>query len=114
MATAGYDFSGMMMGGHSHVHSVLSKLSRPELTEDLESCRHLLDERLHSQSFWPFCYPYGKSDAFDNDTVRKLKDLRFDCSFSTEAAANHPHMDRYAIRRIDCNVALRRQRDRAA
>lgn len=106
--------AGMVIGGHTHSHSVLSRMSSQELALDLGSCRRLLDERCLPQTVWPFCYPYGKKDSFDGRTIQTLKDLRFDCSFSTEAESNHPHGDRYAIRRIDCNVALRRQRDRAA
>jgi hypothetical protein len=106
--------AGMVMGGHTHGHSVLSRMSAGELVVDLESCRRLLDERCNPQSIWPFCYPYGKKDSFDDRTIGTLKDLRFDCSFSTEADSNRPYTDRYAIRRIDCNVALRRQRDLAA
>jgi len=105
--------AGMVMGGHSHSHAVLSRFSEAGLASDLESCRHLLDQHLLPQPTWPFCYPYGKKDSFNAGTVEKLKALQFGCSFSTEADSNKPGADRYAIRRIDCNVALR-QRNWAA
>ncbi len=105
---------GMVVGGHSHQHAPLSTLSEPEMGRDLESCRTLLHQHLSPQAAWPFSYPYGKCDSFNSATVRKLKDLGFDCSFSTENDTNHPHEDLYAIRRMDCRVALQRQSECAA
>jgi len=100
---------GMVMGGHTHRHIPLAKLSPAQMTDDLTSCRQLLDARLHAQTLWPFCYPYGKSDSFNQATVEKLSELGFHCSFTTESAGNVPAADLYRIRRMDCNVALRQQ-----
>jgi peptidoglycan/xylan/chitin deacetylase (PgdA/CDA1 family) len=105
---------GMVMGGHSHRHAPLSTLSELEMCQDLDSCRTLLHQNLSPQAVWPFSYPYGKRDSFNGATVRKLAELGFDCSFSTEADANHPHQDLYAIRRMDCRIALQRQSECAA
>ncbi len=105
---------GMVMGGHTHQHMPLSRLTDPELDADLRLCRTLLDKNLNAQARWPFSYPYGKSDSFNRSTVEKLTSLGFDCSFATEAGMNYPQGDRYAIRRIDCKVALQRQNERAA
>jgi peptidoglycan/xylan/chitin deacetylase (PgdA/CDA1 family) len=97
--------AGMMIGGHSHRHRPLSKLRKMELRFDLERCRCLLDRHLDSQDMWPFSYPYGKADSFDERTVEELKLLSFDCGFSTEKGSNAPAENMFAIRRKDCKMA---------
>jgi peptidoglycan/xylan/chitin deacetylase (PgdA/CDA1 family) len=93
---------GMVVGGHSHQHKPLSSLSSQELESDLTTCHKSLCEKLHYQSLWPFCYPFGKRDSFNGDTSRWLKHLGFACSFSTEVGSNTFGTDAFAIRRFDC------------
>jgi peptidoglycan/xylan/chitin deacetylase (PgdA/CDA1 family) len=97
--------AGMLIGGHSHQHKPLAALSDEELYSDLSTCWRLLAEHLQPQTFWPFCYPYGQKDSFDDTVIATLKQLGFACSFSTEAGANLPGMDSFALRRIDCKDA---------
>jgi len=98
--------AGMLIGGHSHRHRPLSKLRKMELRFDLERCRCLLDKHLYPQQEWPFSYPYGKSDSYDERTIDELKLLEFDCSFSTEKGSNDCKTDLYSIRRNDCKMTL--------
>jgi hypothetical protein len=93
---------GMVIGGHSHQHKPLSSLPDKELESDLTTCHQSLKEKLHQQPLWPFCYPYGKRDSFNADTLRWLKHLGFACSFSTEVGPNTSGTDAFAIRRFDC------------
>jgi hypothetical protein len=95
----------MVIGGHSHRHKPLSSLPEQELDLDLKSCHQLLTKNLRPQPFWPFCYPYGKSDSFNSESVRQLQRLGFACSFSTEVGSNSPGMDLFAVRRLDCKDA---------
>jgi hypothetical protein len=97
--------AGMLIGGHSHQHKPLAALSDEELYSDLSSCWRLLIEHLQPQSFWPFCYPYGQKDSFNDTTIATLKQLGFACAFSTEAGTNLPGVDSFALRRIDCKDA---------
>jgi peptidoglycan/xylan/chitin deacetylase (PgdA/CDA1 family) len=99
--------AGMLMGGHSHQHKPLATLSDEELHWDLSTCQGLLAEHLQPQDLWPFSYPYGKQDSFNDAAVRQLKRLGFSCSFGTEVGVNLPGMDLFALRRIDCKDALR-------
>jgi peptidoglycan/xylan/chitin deacetylase (PgdA/CDA1 family) len=99
--------AGMLMGGHSHQHKPLATLSNAELHWDLSTCQELLTEHLHPQELWPFSYPYGKQDSFNDTAVRQLKRLGFSCSFGTEVGANLPRMDPFALRRIDCKDVRR-------
>ena len=96
---------GMIIGGHSHQHKPLAALPDEELCSDLSTCRRLLVEHLLPQSFWPFCYPYGQKDSFNDTTIATLKQLGFACSFCNESGINLPGMDSFALRRMDCNDA---------
>ncbi|MBV8731423.1 MAG: polysaccharide deacetylase family protein [Acidobacteriia bacterium] len=97
--------AGMIIGGHSHAHHPLSRLSGKALENDLDRCRALLASRLKTQQCWPFCYPYGKKDSFSEETVRVLERNGFACSFTTETGPNRPGVDLFSINRVDCKCA---------
>jgi peptidoglycan/xylan/chitin deacetylase (PgdA/CDA1 family) len=97
--------AGMLMGGHSHQHKPLASLSDEELQWDLSTCQRILVEHLHPQDLWPFSYPYGRKDSFNDTAVRQVKRLGFSCSFTTEVGANLPGMDLFTLQRIDCKDA---------
>jgi peptidoglycan/xylan/chitin deacetylase (PgdA/CDA1 family) len=94
--------AGMVIGGHSHRHRPLAKLSPAELRADLEACRMLLDTRLHPQAAWPFSFPYGKATSYSAFAFEELRRLGFACAFTTEVGDNSPGADPFGIRRIDC------------
>ncbi|HLG98177.1 MAG TPA: polysaccharide deacetylase family protein [Bryobacteraceae bacterium] len=95
---------GMALGGHTHEHRPLSRLSHAELAEDLSTCRRLLDANLRP-AHWPFCYPYGKSDSFNQESVDVLRKIGFRCAFTTETGPNKPGVDLYRVTRVDCKNA---------
>jgi peptidoglycan/xylan/chitin deacetylase (PgdA/CDA1 family) len=97
---------GMIIGGHSHTHRPLAKLTGTELQLDLATCWDLMTANLLPQAGWPFCYPYGKADSFTSQAVVTLKRLGFCCSFATEAGTNQPGGNLYALRRFDCKDIL--------
>jgi peptidoglycan/xylan/chitin deacetylase (PgdA/CDA1 family) len=101
---------GMVIGGHTHSHRPCASLTDAQLKEDLELCRWHLATNLNAQPLWPFSYPYGKADTYDQRTVAELQRLGFDCSFSTETGLNQPGNGRYSIRRVDCKVATASRR----
>lgn len=94
---------GMIIGGHSHRHKPLGLLHKGDLEEDLGACRDLLATRLGKQRGWPFCYPYGNAEAFNDDVIATLERLGFVCAFTTEAGTNGPGANPFALRRVDCN-----------
>jgi len=98
--------AGMLIGGHSHQHRPLATLSPEELQWDLTTCQRLLVEHLHPQTLWPFCYPYGKQDSFNDTTMRGLRGLKFDCAFSTEIGTNRPGVNTFILHRLDCKDTL--------
>lgn len=97
--------AGMVIGGHSHQHRPLAALSEDEQESDLLTCQNLLLDNLSPQSVWPFCYPYGKRDSFNESTIDHLKALGFACSFTTEIGFNPVNSDLFNLRRVDCKDA---------
>jgi len=94
--------AGHAIGGHSHRHQFLAGLPDNELLADLNACSALLRAHLVPQPHWPFCYPYGRLDSFDQRSVQHLSELGFDCSFSTERGANHVGANPFYLTRNDC------------
>jgi peptidoglycan/xylan/chitin deacetylase (PgdA/CDA1 family) len=98
--------AGMAIGGHSHRHNPLANLTPAELASDLETCHHLLHQKLLPQPVWSFSYPYGRKESFHLRAVRTLQELNFRCAFSTEASDNRRGADKYMVGRTDCKKAL--------
>jgi len=98
--------AGMLMGGHSHTHRPLALLTPDELQSDLVCCWNLMRSHLESQDAWPFSYPYGKADSFDENVIQILRHLGFCCALCTENGINLPGKDLFAICRVDCKSVI--------
>lgn len=94
---------GMIVGGHSHRHVPLARLSAAEEADDIRTCTALLHANLEAQPIWPFAYPHGKPDTFSERTVAMVKENGYDCGLAGTLGANAHRQDRYRIWRIDCN-----------
>ncbi len=92
---------GMLLGGHSDAHRSLASLSNDQQQADLQRCWSTLTERTNQQSLWPFSYPFGHAESFNDATIDCLRRLGFDCAFTTLTGGNARGEDRYRIRRID-------------
>ena len=92
---------GMVMGGHSHNHVALATMDASRQRADLKTCTTILRGKLKPQNFWPFSYPYGKTNSFNSLTVESIQGLGFDCAFATEVGENRVGQDLFRIRRID-------------
>src|SRR3989441_1734718 len=88
---------GMVIGGHSHSHVALATMDAARQRADLETCTAMLHEKLKPQNFWPFSYPYGKSNSFNSFTVESIQSLGFDCAFATEVGDNQVGRDLFSI-----------------
>jgi len=75
------------------------------MLDDLTTCRRLLDANLSAANLWPFCFPYGKRDSFNRESVELLRQLGFDCAFTTESEVNRPGVDLFGVNRVDCKNA---------
>jgi peptidoglycan/xylan/chitin deacetylase (PgdA/CDA1 family) len=98
--------AGMIIGGHTVTHPVLSKLSyeeqRDEIGESLEFLTTVLDE----SSVRTFCYPYGGTYTFNDDTISILKENGCQWCFKVESrdiTQTDINEHRQALPRYDCN-----------
>jgi len=98
--------AGMVMGGHSHTHRPLARLTSQELRSDLACCWNFMQANLESQDVWPFSYPYGKADSFDANVIEILRRLGFCCALCTENEMNLPGRNLFAICRVDCKQII--------
>jgi peptidoglycan/xylan/chitin deacetylase (PgdA/CDA1 family) len=98
---AGMERDGMLIGGHTHTHSMLA--AHPEATQrdEIATCARLLTKRLSARADRPFAYPFGKAHTFDHVTERLVEEAGFACAFSTETGMNTGVGPRFAIRRLD-------------
>ena len=53
------------------------------------------------QTLWPFTYPYGQLHSFNDTTIRLLRDLGFDCAYTTVPGPNYITDNRFLLRRVD-------------
>ena len=93
--------AGMVIGGHTHTHRPLSSLDDDQMEHDLQKSRLLMNQNLKAQDLWPFSYPYGKKDSYNEHTVALLKKLGYCCALTTESGQNLPGIDAFAIHRLD-------------
>ncbi|MBZ5601278.1 MAG: polysaccharide deacetylase family protein [Acidobacteriia bacterium] len=98
---------GMTIGGHTHTHRALSRLSPAEMKRELATCRRLLDQNLlekdmEPQRNWPFSFPFGKRDSYTRETIEELRRLNFHCALTTQDGGNAPGADLFQLRRTDC------------
>lgn len=91
--------SGMVIGGHSHTHPVLSSLDAESQRREISTCAELLETRLGSRSR-PFAYPFGKQSTFGDETVAALREHGFSAGFTTERDAP-PTFSPFHIARVD-------------
>jgi peptidoglycan/xylan/chitin deacetylase (PgdA/CDA1 family) len=92
---------GMLIGGHTHTHSMLAAHPEEMQRGEIATCARLLTERLGARADRPFAYPFGKAHTFDHVTERLVEEAGFACAFSTETGMNTGVEPRFAIRRLD-------------
>ena len=63
--------AGHVVGGHSHSHAPLARLSRADLRTDLGRNLDFLESVLGVRPNW-FSYPYGNPSAVPQDTPRSV------------------------------------------
>ncbi|MEM9074501.1 MAG: polysaccharide deacetylase family protein [Myxococcota bacterium] len=93
--------AGMVLGGHTHRHPVLSACTPARQHDELKTSLGILKEHLSSQPRWPFAYPFGKRTTFDGGTLALLEELGYECAFTTEVGDAPPGTSRFEIPRVD-------------
>lgn len=98
---------GMTFGYHTQSHPVLSRLSRGEQVAELVPGVALI-RRLTGQQRVPFCYPYGFTHTYNQDTLDVLAEAGYSVAFNTvREAARLPAASRYEVPRFDTRDVVR-------
>lgn len=92
--------NGMIFGGHTHSHPLLSKLTKATQYREIKSSIDLV------QAKNTFCFPYGGEISFNKDTLDILKKLEIKYCFSVEnkdISNEHLRNKILSLPRYDCN-----------
>lgn len=93
--------AGMIIGGHSHSHNVLSSLSITEQFKDINQNLVLLKPYLSDQPLTPFSFPFGKKETYNNHTLDILKHQNVSLAYSTMVEDSREGSSLYEIGRVD-------------
>ncbi len=86
-------------GGHSHTHTILSRLDAGQLEAELRQCRDRLEAEIGRAPRF-FAYPNGKAEDFDDSAKAALRRHGFETAFTTLEGTNGPATDWMAVRRF--------------
>ena len=87
--------NGGDLGGHSHLHHCMTRLSLAELHETVEQNKRLLEEET-GIALRAFAYPYGRFNQAVIDVVRQ----HYGLAFATDGGTWDASANRYAINRL--------------
>ncbi len=87
--------NGGDLGGHSHLHHCMTRLSLDELRETVEQNKRLLEQETGSAPR-AFAYPYGRFNQTVIDVVRQ----HYELAFATDGGKWDGSANRYAINRL--------------
>jgi peptidoglycan/xylan/chitin deacetylase (PgdA/CDA1 family) len=92
---------GMAIGGHSHSHTMLSRLGRDEQRRELAQSRAILSEQLGVKAC-VLAYPYGSSTAFSEQTKEVVREMGYQAAFSYygRVANQRETIERYNLKRV--------------
>ena len=89
--------AGHTIGGHSHKHEPLGRLTAEDLIEDVTRCAESLNDLL-GRGDRPFAYPFGSTN---NDVRRCCADAGFVNGFTTRSDWTRASDDAHDLPRVD-------------
>lgn len=96
---------GMIIGSHGESHTLLSRLSYKKQYDELSKSKKMLEKITKDECDF-FCFPYGRKNSYNNNTLKILKILNYKFAYSVEYRnikkkdfQNNP----YEMPRFDCN-----------
>ena len=96
---------GMIIGSHSSSHKVLSNLSYNDQLHEIKSSKKFIESLIKKKCFH-FCFPYGRKNSYNKNTLKILSNLGFKYGYSVESR-NATKKDilkvKYEIPRYDAN-----------
>ena len=84
------------IGGHSHTHSSMPKITPLQMKEELRKNKELLEERLGGNIKY-FAYPYGE---YSEDVVEEVKSLGYEAAFKQVMGSVSKESKLYTLNRI--------------
>lgn len=93
--------AGMIIGGHSHSHNVLSSLSNDDITKEIDTNFDFLENLLGKSDFWTFSYPFGKPTTYNDHVINELKRRNVGVAFNTVVADSVPTTPIMELNRVD-------------
>ena len=96
---------GMIIGSHGESHTLLSRLSYKKQYDELSKSKKMLEKITKDECDF-FCFPYGRKNSYNNNTLKILKILNYKFAYSVEYRnikkkdfQNNP----FEMPRFDCN-----------
>lgn len=92
--------SGVVMGGHTVNHAILTSISKEECDEEISGCRQDITRRLGSTPDH-FAYPNGTTDDFNDEVVSSVKNAGFTDAVTTVEGINRQGLDPWRLKRFN-------------
>jgi len=93
---------GSVIGSHTVTHPVLSTLSYAQQYQEIKGSYVFLDSFLDMQ-VRSFCYPYGGTATYNQDTFKILKECGVHHAFAVDNKTLDAIDNKYTLTRLDCN-----------
>ena len=99
------DSLGFEIGSHSYSHTLLSRLDKLNQSSELLKSKKFLENLLNHQ-INSFCYPYGGSSSYTNETINLLKLHGYKNATNVEPRDINEEdiYNAFEIPRYDCNL----------
>ena len=97
---------GMVIGGHTHNHILLSRLNYKKQFNEISTCKKLL-EKITKKECNLLSFPYGREYSYNRNTINILKKLNFKNAFSVDYRninKNDLKNKSFELPRYDCNL----------
>ena len=96
---------GMIIGCHSNSHIALSRLNYRSQLNEINNAKKFI-EKIIKKNCDHFCYPFGRKNSYNKNTLKILKKLNFKFAYSVEsrdARKKDLQSHSFELPRFDCN-----------
>jgi peptidoglycan/xylan/chitin deacetylase (PgdA/CDA1 family) len=101
LAQKGVDF-----GAHTVTHPVLSRIADPaELVEEIERSKQRIEQEL-GRPVLHFCYPYGRREDFNDETVKVVGQCQFLTAVTAQPGLNFHTTHPFRLRRLSAEPTM--------
>ena len=93
---------GIVFGGHTHTHTILSSMPFPKAKEDIITNKRILEKLIDKPCSF-FAYPNGRACDFKNEHKKILRTAGYNAAFSLTQKRSYIQKDLLDISRININ-----------